>query len=130
MLHPPGSSLTQNHPSATKRTIIGGGASWSQKGLTPQILRLPQQQHRLLSSGLAATVDSDLDVALSDILDDGPKNRLADVTPSKESAPAFEEINLDDLLEDKKKVSYCIWLGEASFGKKLFSFSCLCVCMK
>lgn len=57
------------------------------------------------STGQAASVEEDLDVALSDFLEDSSKvkrTEFADLIPTKELAAKFERASLEDLLEEDK----------------------------
>ena len=69
-----------------------------------------QQQHQ--QRFLSASVEEDLDTAISDFLEDGKsssKKKLADVVPRRGEA-GFQEVNLDDLLQDSSEVCSALLL--------------------
>lgn len=82
-------ALIQNP--TTRRALVVGGSS---TGYAPQ---------RFLStSKLEATVEEDLDQALSTLLEDNtPKVAgLSDVIPTKEQGARLEKVSLSDLIEE------------------------------
>ena len=113
-------AFTQNPTTRGVLPVAGSKLSYSSTASLQLGKRHQRQQQRFRSSAqLEASVEEDLDLALSSILEDAKKApkvpqkvKLAAVPPKREQAARLEPVSLSDLLEEVRSLCVCLLVGD------------------